>query len=302
MGVYDDAARFAAEADPVALMACVLSRTPRRDLVFGGWLNPRTSPVPGSPERIADLLAILHDPLTPTAPWLIGVELQSRPSEAKLRVTLETAGIFGSRARQDDGMPYRVTSALVHLTGSLGEPAIDARLGEYGTFHRPLPWDIERDEAEEALQAVEDGTASWGLLFWVALMAGAEQERIITRWMAVVASRVADVQRRSDLAGISLVFGELAGRFLVWQRLLGGWTMTESAVVNSWIEQGDNRGNLRATRRHLLELLDIKFPGAAPDEVRQLIEEQDTQSLLDDWFRALARAATYEDFLAVLRR
>ena len=47
---------------------------------------------------------------------------------------------------------------------------------------------------------------------------------------------VSDRRMRDDLAGIALVFAELSGRFLAWERVLEGWEMTESIVVTRWIE------------------------------------------------------------------
>ncbi len=298
MGVYDDAARFAAEADPPAFLARILVETRRQDLTFRTWLNPRTSPLPGSPERTADLLAVLDDPQVPEVPWLLGIELQSRPDEQKLRVTLESTGIFTARFHPGS---YRVTSAIVHLTGQPTTSMIDARLGKFGTFHRPIPWDVSADAARTALDRVARDQLSWAILFWVPLMRGGERVGIATRWRSLVGEKVADRTRRSDLAGIALVFAELAGRYLLWERILGGWEMTESAVVNRWINQGETRGDLRRLRRVIIELLDIRFPGAATQDVRQVIEQQEDLPLLEQWFQAAARVKTYADFLRDLR-
>jgi len=65
---------------------------------------------------------------------------------------------------------------------------------------------------------------------------------------------------------------------------------------------GPSRSDLRTQRRDLLELLEIKFPGEASAEVVQLIEQQESFDLLHGWFRALARATDYAEFLAFLRR
>jgi hypothetical protein len=39
-----------------------------------------------------------------------------------------------------------------------------------------------------------------------------------------------------------------------------------------------------------------------PDEVVRLINEQESQPLLEDWFRAALRAYTFEQFLDVLKQ
>jgi len=51
--------------------------------------------------------------------------------------------------------------------------------------------------------------------------------------------RVPDRRQRGDLAQIAMVFAELAGCFLTWEKELEGWEMTESMVVNRWIEKAD---------------------------------------------------------------
>lgn len=298
MGVYDDAARFAAEADPETFLGRVLVPTRRRDLVFRAWLDPRTTALPGSPERVADLLAVLDDPLSPEVPWLLGVELQSRPDDQKLKVTLETTGVFTARLQ---GGPYRVTSAIVHLTGTPTASEIDARLGKYGTYHRPVPWDIATDNARTVMDRVAADELSWAMLFWVPLMRGGEREATARRWRDLVADKVDDRHRRSNLVGIALLFAELAGRSLVWERILKGWEMTESALVNSWIHQGEVRGDLRRLRSDVVSLLEIRFPGAITPEVRQFVEQQEAVSLLEEWFRVIAAAKRYDDFLRVLR-
>lgn len=78
--------------------------------------------------------------------------------------------------------------------------------------------------------------------------------------------------------------------------------MGESEVANGWRAEGAARAALQMKRTDVLELLDIKFPGAAGADVRQVIEQQPSIDLLHDWFRSLARAVTYDDFFAVLRR
>jgi hypothetical protein len=57
------------------------------------------------------------------------------------------------------------------------------------------------------------------------------------------------------LASIALVFPELAGHYLGWETALAGWQMTESQVVNRWME----KARLEETRENLLRLLRKSF-------------------------------------------
>ncbi len=78
--------------------------------------------------------------------------------------------------------------------------------------------------------------------------------------------------------------------------------MTESQIVNEWIRQGEARGRLLASRQYLRVLVLAKFPGVISPEILEQIDEQESQELLDEWFRVAVRAFIPEHFLAVLRR
>ncbi len=108
--------------------------------------------------------------------------------------------------------------------------------------------------------------------------------------------------RQGDLREAALTFAELAGTYLAWERILRSPDMGESQYLNGVRERSRNLGELDNQRRTTLELLAIKFPGQASPEVVQLIEHQESMDVLRDWFRALARATTYDEFLAVLQR
>lgn len=74
--------------------------------------------------------------------------------------------------------------------------------------------------------------------------------------------------------------------------------MTESQVVNRWIE----RGELTRARSLLIRLLQRRFSGSVPSDVSETINSQPSLPLLETWFDAAASSASMEDFLAVLRR
>lgn len=78
--------------------------------------------------------------------------------------------------------------------------------------------------------------------------------------------------------------------------------MTESQVVNEWINQGEEKGRREERRPSLLEVLQERFPGVVPNEVTHLIRQQEGLPLLADWLRAAIRASTYEEVMAVLKR
>ncbi len=171
MGAFDQAARYAAQADPETVIQRELTPTGVR-LPFRDWLDTRTLPLPGGPDRTADLVAALDDPAAQEQPWLFVLEFQIDPD--KLEVTLEEAALLRGHARHgaDRRARYRVLTALIYLQGRCPAAALDMTLsGGFGTRHAPLVWNVAEDHASVALEQVVDGRVSWGLLFWLPLMA-----------------------------------------------------------------------------------------------------------------------------------
>jgi len=157
MGAFDQAARFATQADPDATMRRVLAPTGVA-LLFREWLDTRTIPLPGGPNRTADLVAALDDPAG--QPALVVFEFQSRHDPDKLDVTLEEAGILRGHARHGDDRKgkYKVLTALVYLQGHCPDDLLDMTLpGGFGTRHAPLVWNVGEDNAIAALEAVAGG-------------------------------------------------------------------------------------------------------------------------------------------------
>ncbi len=304
MGVFDQAARFASQADAEVVPSRLLAAS-GLTLSFRDWLDTRALPLPGGADRTADLVAALTDPGTPDNPWLMVLEFQARVDADKLDVTLEEVAILRARVRhgEDRKGKYKVMAGLVYLQGRCPEDVLDMTLPDgSGTRHGARVWNVVEDDAGRVLEAVAAGQLSWGMLFWLPLMAGGGEETIIARWKEVVSARVADRRMRGNLVGIALVFAELVGRVPAWKRGLEGFEMTESQVVNEWMSKGRAEGRLEASRQKLLDLLEGRFPGQVPGEVTRLVNEQESLALLDDWFWEAVRAFTFEQFLAVLKR
>jgi hypothetical protein len=313
MGVYDQGARFAAHAEPTGILQRLL-KSRGLSLSFRGWEDTRTLPLPGGPDRTADLVVALDEPTTEAAvaeptkvasPWLMIMEFQAQVDVEKLDGTLEEVAILRHRVRhgKDSKEKYKVLVALVYLQGRCPEDVLDMTLPDgSGTRHAPLIWNVAEDDAAQTVEAVAAGQLSCGLLFWIALMAGGGDDKLIKRWKEVVTATVSDGEMRGNLAGISLVFADLAGHGLAWKQELEGWQMTESKVVNEWISQGVAKTRVEERRMFLIELLEMRFPAMVPAEIFDLIGKQDSPDLLHDWFRAAGKATTFEQLLNVLKR
>src|SRR5688572_9955430 len=128
MGQFDQAARSAADLEAEYLLARVTALA-KLTLRFRRWFDPRSVPLPGGPERVADLVAVADDPEKPDVPWLLVHELQTRHEERKAEILLAEAAIFACDAVAADrrGGPFLVLPVFVYLSGTCPTPAVDHR-------------------------------------------------------------------------------------------------------------------------------------------------------------------------------
>jgi len=302
MNVFDQSARYAAQADPVVVPHRLTHNT-GVSVTWLEWLDTRTVALPGGAERIADLVALLSDQSKRL--WLQVLEFQAQVDLDKLDVTFEEVALLRARARHGPERKdkYCVMAGLVYLVETCPEEVLDMTLPNgQGTRHAPLVWNIGQDDAAATLEAVAEGRWSWGMLFWVPLMRGGNTDAVITRWKEVVTQQVEDKRRRGDLADIALVFAELTRCVPAWRRGLEGFEMTESQVVNEWVNRGETKGNLQTKRRDVVRLVGLRFPGQSMPEVIQLINQQESMPILEDWFDSAATVLTFEEFVRVLKQ
>ena len=302
MGYIDQSARFAAQADPEAVLRRLLPVG--EPLRFREWLDTRALPLPGGGDRTADHVAAMDCPDDTQLPWLIVLEYQSKPDDIKIDVTLEEVALLHSRVRYGDERKgkYRVTAGLVYLKGESDE-VIDMTFSDgRGTRHAPLVWNIASDDAARVLEAIARGETSWGMLFWVPLMAHAEEAGVIARWKEVTTAIVPDRRMRDTLGSVAMVFANVAGRFLAWERGLEGWEMSDSIVVDRWVEKAQAKTKLEERRSFILQTLRHRFGEVIPGDVQETINTQPSGDMLQDWFIAALSANTIQEFIGVLRR
>ena len=87
MNVFDQAARFALRPDPMGFLRWLV---PGLDpaLRFAEWLDTRTLPLPGEPDRTCDTVAALVRDGEPTV-WALVTEFQAEPDPEMLDRLLE---------------------------------------------------------------------------------------------------------------------------------------------------------------------------------------------------------------------
>jgi hypothetical protein len=88
----------------------------------------------------------------------------------------------------------------------------------------------------------------------------------------------------------------------MWQDELEDWTVTESPLLNSWLQQAADRKALEQGREWLVDCLQTRFPADVTPEVIATINQQPSVSLLRAWYKAALVSGSYAEFLAVLRQ
>src|SRR5439155_3243526 len=122
-----------------------------------------------------------------------------------------------------------------------------------------LKWKVEvvslaRQDAAGTLERIGRGELGRSVLSWVPLMAGGGEAAVVQEWVRL-AGQEPDSQRRTDYAGLALVFAEWAGCLPAWRQALEGFDMWESQVL----KERENVGRLAEKRDDLLKLLRTRF-------------------------------------------
>lgn len=280
---YDQASRYAAKVDAVGFLAWLLRETPA-ELRFKGWLDTRTLPFPGDPERICDTVAWLGDE-DPAVEWAVPLEFCGEPDGTLFGRVLIYLGQLWLEVRPTDarGERFAVGGVVVNLTGR-GRTSRVMRLRRTGmvTGLEVVERDLEYEDAAATLDGIAAGSVARCLLPWVALMHGGEDAGIMTRWKEL-AGQEPDARRRSDYGGLALVFAEAAGRRAVWKEALKGWNMVESQQVREWMAEGEARGEARGEANALLHVLARRFPPGASTQLTQTIQAVTDLERLRNW-------------------
>ena len=299
MGVFDQTSRYAAKADP-AYVPTRLAASSGLNVEFVRWYDTRSITPPAGSDRTADLIAEMSSPV---GPWLLVVELQSRPDPAKLESSLEQVAALRVRERVpgDASVRYRVIAGVACMTGRQPADILDMTAPDgRGTRHSVRVWNLADDDAASELGAVAQGRAGWGTLFWVPLMRGGGEADVISRWREVLDLVIVDPKRRGDVAFIADVFASLAGRAPAWRRKMQGIELTESDVVNEWILKGAAQEAIARSQLLLLGVLRKRFPAQVSSDVVALVADQDSVDRLFEWMMSAATAETFEGFLEAI--
>ena len=286
---FDQASRYVAKLDPPALLAWLFDGADAAE--FRGWLDARTLPFPGDPERVCDTVAWLRE-RGAAVDWAVPIEFNLEPDAAMFGRLLVYLGHLWLEQRRAENQRerYAVGAVVVNLTGR-GQAGRDLQLGAMQTRLQVIERNLAHEDAATLLDGIAAGRWSRALLPWAPLMRGGSDSAILDRWQAL-ANAEPDASRRADYAGLAVVLAEAAGRRAVWKEALKEWNMVQSQQVLEWMAEGE----LGAKRQMLLRLLNKRSPPGAPAEVTNAIQASKDPEQISRWFDAAVDAASLAEF------
>jgi hypothetical protein len=308
--VFDQAARYSVQSDPPGFLRWIVPGLPPA-LRFQGWLDTRTLPFPGTPDRTCDTVADLAEEDAETGRrWAIVNEFQTEPEPEKLDRLLEylarlRRGLrFGPQRREK----YQVVAALVNLTGPAQPETLEMALPGLAAPSLRLQAAVRTLRSEDAaatLDQIAAGETSRCLLCWISLMQGGGESAIIERWKDV-AGEEPESALRATYGAIVTLFAELTDCVPLWQSGLEGWNMRESTVVAEWKAEGRAegiaQGIAQAKRSDLLLVIGQKFGAAVPADLAAAIEAQADIDVLSQWLAGAVAAESLDAFRAAISR
>jgi len=289
---FDQASRYTAKLNASGFLGWLL-REDAAELRFRAWLDTRTLPFPGDPERTCDTVAWLED-ADPAVDWALPVEFCLEPDGELFGRLLVYLGQLWLEKRPTDagGERFAVGAALVNLTGR-SRTSRDMSLRRTGVRTNLVV--VERNLCDEdgaaLLDAIAGGNVPRALLPWLPLMRQGDESAIIQRWIAL-ASQETDSRRRGDYGGLALVFAEAAKRLPIWKEALKEWNVIESQQVLEWMAMGEAKGEINA----LLQVLAARFPPGAPADLESAIRASADRQRLRDYLVAAAKADSLDAF------
>jgi hypothetical protein len=298
MGQFDQTARPIAKLDGAAFLLWVLLCVKRGfRLVFLGWDDTRRLVVPGEPDRVNDLVAVVRDEAHPGCVAGLVVEMEDE-AEAILWHMAHYEALLGRELNPScDPEGAAACSVVVNLSGRQKVRQAKPRFGPYGLGIAPMVVDVAGQDAKKTLRLIEGGKLGLTILPFCALMKGAGDKAFIKRWKKAVETEP-DPTRRISYLDWALILSELAGWQVDWLRELEGWMDRKSTLIEGWKKEGAEIEKVRTSRANLLRFVQGRWGAPVPEAIRLAVEGTNDTAVLDKWIDAAATARS----IAALRR
>lgn len=289
---FDMACRRMVKAAPLAFLVWLL-----RDFAttawLRGWVDTRRIAFPGRPDQTGDLVFELQRLREVETLWALALEFQLEPDPLMFGRLLVYLGTIWMEQHPDElrGSEYQLGACVINLTGtSKATPATRRFIwpGEDGTECVLVVREryLAEESAEDLLEAIATGRYDRSLLPWVPLMAGGSTEKVITRWVGLVAGL--DEAKLADLAFNTLVFAEKSADREAWRKALEGFGMVRSETMEKTRREGRAEG--------LLDLIQVRTGQEVPEDLATKIRSANDVVQLRTWLEAAANIDTLDQF------
>jgi hypothetical protein len=286
MAIFDQAARYLIKLEPAGFLHWLIAGL-QGVLQFTRWQDTRTIPFPGEPDRHCDTVAELASVSGSGPPWLLVLEVQTRPDADIAERLLEYVARLRREVRHGPHGrdKYPVAAAVLHLSGNPSAEMLEMVLPTshpIGLHWHMVSRGLAAESAPALLDAVGRGEQSRCLLPWLPLMAGGDQPEVVARWKEL-AGQEPSARRRSEYGGLALVCAALVHCLDVWKQGLQEWNMEECEIVKEWEE----KGRVENMRRVFLHVFERRFPGAVPADIAAATQAQTNVDTLMRWMDLL---------------
>jgi hypothetical protein len=154
---------------------------------------------------------------------------------------------------------------------------------------RPISPRLQK--AADVLGKIDRGELGRSILMWVALMDGGGDPATVQEWVRL-AGLEPNEQRRSEYAGVALVFAAWVGHRAVWQQALEGFNVQQLDIVREWKDEA----RVEEKRTDLLTVLQKRFHPEVPEDLARVIQQTTDLRLLSRWFVASLESASLDAF------
>ena len=304
MGVYDQAGRYVIKRRPSAFFTW---RAPPLWAAWKWvrWLDTRTLPFPGEPDRVCDTVAEFQHRTAPHHSCLVDVEVQAEP-DAEM---LERLGEYALRLRRElrfgPGAPgkYTVLCLVLNLTGAEQPRRLEMTVpewGEAGQWLHVAQATLREESASEALARIAAGEWQRWVLPWLPLLRDATEAANLMMWERL-ARQEPDRRSRSDFGALALVFAELAGTAAVWREALKGWNMRESPQVLEWQAEARAEARYETRAEDIRRAIRLRLGTPIPSDLKEQLAGLKREADLDRWFEAALMAPSLDAFRAAVQ-
>jgi hypothetical protein len=116
-----------------------------------------------------------------------------------------------------------------------------------------------------------------------------------------LAAQEPDSRSRSEYAGLAQVFAELVKTAPVWQKVLKGWNMTESPLVNKWQEEARKEARIATRIEALRRAIQLRFGTPVPADLEDQLAALTSKAEWERWFDASLAAPSLDAFRSAVQ-